>query len=446
MTRTKKTGNGRPAAGNGRRAMPPKALPVASCLFGLLAACGGGAPATGQSPASAPPPSAQPAEAAEEADAAAVAAVERAVNQYNAAIHACWAKGAADDLRLEGEVALTATVGERGATERVEVAGDTTGDRVLVDCLVALWAAHRWPPDVFAARDEIRLPRFRFGAPEAQHVVSSAHVPRRPLGAAGPAAASTVQVLLHPDNSGNSAAALSLLEMAPGMKVPRHRHAAAELLLIIAGQGRMRAGRVAAGDAIYIAAGAPHELENTGSGPLVAVQLYAPAGPERRFLGQVDPGTQPAAGAEDKGGPAARIASAARARRLAILDGKATAQIAFDAASAADDAASLVALTFQPGALVPRHVHDGSSEYLFLLEGRGVLVVAGQETPVAAGDAIQIPSGIEHGFRAAADADPVKAVQFYAPAGPEQRFKGQPRSEPKRGDRPATDAARQVNK
>ncbi len=394
-------------------------------LVGILLAvvvpgCGGAArPAPG---AASNEPSAG-GEEADDANAAAVAAVERAVNQHNAAIHTCWAKGAADDFHLDGDVVLAVAVGARGAAERVEVVRDTTGDGVLVDCLKELWAAYQWPADVFGRGDTVQLPPFQFGAPEAQHAVSSAHVPKRPLGADGAAAASSVQVLLHPDNSGNSAAALSLVEMAPGMVVPRHRHASAELLLIVSGGGKMRGRRVRAGDGVYIAAGTPHELVNDGAQPLVAVQLYAPAGPERRFLGGTDPGTQPVPDGE-RSRAALRVAGAARARAHAILDGKGSARIVFDAAAAGDDAASLIALTIDAAAEVPVHVHDAASEYLFLLEGNGVMMIDGQETPVAAGDAIQIPSGIEHGFRAAAGAT-VKAVQFYAPAGPEQRFKGE---------------------
>jgi mannose-6-phosphate isomerase-like protein (cupin superfamily) len=399
---------------------------IARLALALALGCGGGS-ASAPSPRPAPEAGQGEEEGPDEASAAAVAAIERAVNQENAAIHDCWAKGAADDYQLEGEVVLSVVLGSADTAEKVEVVRDSTGDGVLVDCLKALWAAHRWPAGVFAAGDAVQLPPFRFGAPSGQNVVSSAHVPRHPLGAGGPAAASSAQVLLHPGNSGNSAGALSLLEMAPGMKVPRHRHGSAELLLFISGRGKMGGRKVQAGDGIYIPAGTPHEFENDGAEPVVAVQLYAAAGPERRFLGQSDPGTTPVEPGQKgqkgvTGGGAVRIANAARARAHSIIDGKGKAQIVFDAASARDDAASLIALTLDPGAEVPGHVHDGSSEFLIFLEGSGVMIVDGEETPVRAGDAIQVPSGVEHSFRAAADV-PVKAVQFYAPAGPEQRFK-----------------------
>jgi quercetin dioxygenase-like cupin family protein len=431
------TGDRRRAAGDRRPATGPSRdhalvarcrLPVSCLLFllSLAAACGTG---TRAAPGPASPSAGAERGGGQEADdasAAAVAAVERAVNQHNAAIHECWAMGAADDFHLEGEVRLAVTVGAGGSAEKVEVLRDTTQDQILVDCLKQMWAAHRWPADVFGAKDVVQLPPFRFGAPDAQHTVSSRFVPKRPLGADGAAAASTVQVLMHPDNTGNGAAALSLLEMAPGMAVPRHRHTSAELLLILSGAGRIKMSggkRVRPGDGVYIAAGTPHELVNDGSEPLVAVQLYAPAGPERRFLGGADPGTTQVP-ATERSRATERVASAARARAYAILGGKGRAQIVFDAASARDDAASLIALTLDGGTEVPSETHDGSSEYVYLLEGSGVMSIDGEQTPVAAGDAIQIPSGIEHSFRAG-DGAAVKAVQFYAPAGPEQRFKGE---------------------
>ena len=52
----------------------------------------------------------------------------------------------------------------------------------------------------------------------------------------------------------------------------------------------------------------------------------------------------------------------------------------------------------------------------------GTMTVAGQQYRVSAGDGIQVPSGVEHSFHAAAT---TKAIQFYTPGGPEQRFKGQ---------------------
>jgi quercetin dioxygenase-like cupin family protein len=74
---------------------------------------------------------------------------------------------------------------------------------------------------------------------------------------------------------------------------------------------------------------------------------------------------------------------------------------------------------------IPPHTHDGSSEYLYLLEGSGVMTIGADRREVAAGDAIQIPPGTLHGMVVAAGG-PIKAIQLYTPAGPEQRFRKAP--------------------
>jgi mannose-6-phosphate isomerase-like protein (cupin superfamily) len=69
---------------------------------------------------------------------------------------------------------------------------------------------------------------------------------------------------------------------------------------------------------------------------------------------------------------------------------------------------------------VPTHVHEASTELLYIRAGTGVMTVGSLEYPVTAGMAVQIPPGVEHGFTATSEID---ALQFYSPSGPEQRFK-----------------------
>ncbi len=80
-------------------------------------------------------------------------------------------------------------------------------------------------------------------------------------------------------------------------------------------------------------------------------------------------------------------------------------------------------IELQAGVEVPEHDHPGSTEVLYILEGEGTMTVAGKKYPVVAGIAVQVPPGVKHAFSAA---DLVRAVQFYTPAGPEQRFKAPP--------------------
>ena len=64
----------------------------------------------------------------------------------------------------------------------------------------------------------------------------------------------------------------------------------------------------------------------------------------------------------------------------------------------------------------------GSDEVIYLLSGKSRTTVSGQTTAMATGDVLTIPRGTPHALEVEAD---LCAVQVYAPAGPEQRFKQQ---------------------
>ena len=68
------------------------------------------------------------------------------------------------------------------------------------------------------------------------------------------------------------------------------------------------------------------------------------------------------------------------------------------------------------------HVHDGSAELLYVVSGTGELVVDGDKYPIQPFTAVYVPPNTKHSFTAG-DSQ-VDAIQFYTPAGPEQRFRG----------------------
>lgn len=85
-----------------------------------------------------------------------------------------------------------------------------------------------------------------------------------------------------------SGAYLGRLRFEPGSKVPPHRHATAEeMIVILSGEGVMKInGRktpVIRGDAIYIPRDVEHDFETVGASPVEAIQVYSPRGPEERF-------------------------------------------------------------------------------------------------------------------------------------------------------------------
>ena len=70
--------------------------------------------------------------------------------------------------------------------------------------------------------------------------------------------------------------------------MPPHTHPDSdEIIVLVSGQGRFTLGesalRVFAPQALFIPRGTPHAFEVTGSMNVEAVQIYDPAGPERRF-------------------------------------------------------------------------------------------------------------------------------------------------------------------
>jgi quercetin dioxygenase-like cupin family protein len=368
-------------------------------------------------PAPAPPPAPSPAAASAEDpgdddEGRQIAAIERAVNELSTAVHSCWAIAAAGDLRVEGTVVLGLDIGAGGASENVEVLRDEPRNERLTGCLVELWGDYTWP-EVFGRGDRIQLPPFRFVAPRAQYSVALAHVAPQAL-----ADGRSVRApLLHEQNTGNAAAEMTLYRFEQGGALPVLRHPSAGVLYVLAGEGQVtgaggKTTRLRAGDALYALPQTAFALGQRGEQPLVVVEVRAPAGGEADVI---DPEARPFRS------PAPLVRTTAKARRAKVAGGAGEVSVLFDPTETRDRALSLGAITLAPGTAIPAHEHAGSSEYLFVLEGEGEMTVEGQVIPVEAGDAIQIPAGARHAF-VAADGGPVKAIQLYAPAGPEARL------------------------
>jgi putative monooxygenase len=77
---------------------------------------------------------------------------------------------------------------------------------------------------------------------------------------------------------------------------------------------------------------------------------------------------------------------------------------------------------FLPGATIPEHVHETSSEIVYIFSGSGRLKIAGESYEIKEGDAVYIPQNTTHLFENTGKV-PVDILQFYSPAGPEERFR-----------------------
>ena len=66
------------------------------------------------------------------------------------------------------------------------------------------------------------------------------------------------------------------------------------------------------------------------------------------------------------------------------------------------------------GSMIPNHVHQSEEEAMFIISGRGKLVVGEEEQEVGAGMAIYMPPGVEHSLVNTGNEE-LKLVWVYAP-------------------------------
>jgi mannose-6-phosphate isomerase-like protein (cupin superfamily) len=118
-----------------------------------------------------------------------------------------------------------------------------------------------------------------------------------------------------------------------------------------------------------------------------------------------------------------RIASIATTPPLTALGGGLEIRILLDADGSGAEHAAVSWLEGAPDLAVPEHRHPGSAEILLIEEGEGTMRIGDREIAVRPGAAIYVPEGALHSLRSAGTR-PLRALQVYAPGGPEQRFRG----------------------
>ena len=107
-----------------------------------------------------------------------------------------------------------------------------------------------------------------------------------------------------------------------------------------------------------------------------------------------------------------------------FADGKAGARILLDESSVPGlKEVALSELVILPGAKMPQHSHDKAAEVIYILSGRGSMVLDKKRSMVRAGMAIYIPAGMAHSFSLETKVEPMRVLQVYTPGGPEQRFR-----------------------
>jgi quercetin dioxygenase-like cupin family protein len=389
-------------------------------LLALVASCSPPAPApvmpTPVGPAGRAP--ATPIDAPAASQDEKLAAIQHAMNQLDEAAQGCWAAAATDRFDIEGE--LTVLVDISATDAKTQVTSDTARNGKLAACLAQLLASYKWAPPLHG--QAIQLP-FKFTAPGGQSVID-----RRLVEWKGQVGVS-VAVLLDENNSGNAAASMVEIAIAKGSSTGIRAAARAELWFFVdradvgyghlhgtsSAQGRPGVGRsgqhMVAGDMMFVAPGQVREVEARDA-DAHAVIVFLPGGRE----GTARAGALPTREytITRKGAPAPKLLLARDAKTY----GPAT--IYAELAITKDAPFSASILNLAANAVVPEHVHANETELLYLLDGRGTMTIAGQPIEITPTSVIQIPPNTKHGFTAAT---PVRALQVYTPAGPEQRFK-----------------------
>jgi len=403
----------------------PTAAPTVAAL--ALAAVLAGCPGAGSGPGPAPAPATKPGSAAAAGSAAApapappapaseeerLAAIQKAMNELDEAAQACWAASAAEDIDIEGE--LVATIDIEPTAARVTLARDTTKTPALAACVAKVLSVYRWAPPLHG--QAIQLP-FRFRAPDRQSVIDRRLVPWKGQGKVA------VAVLLDEQNTRNGAASMVEVALAAGGATGLRSAPRAELWYFlhpatVEGAGPASRRAVAAGDMMYVPAGAARDVLAGSQGEVRAVVVMTPGGRE----GSARAGAlrTPEAGTAKAGVAGPVHLPAAAARRYPRPAGAVT--IFAEPATIKEPLLAASVLELPKGAAIPEHVHATESELLYILAGSGTMTVKGVPLAVLPSSVVQIPPGARHAFTAAED---VRAVQIYTPAGPEQRFKAPP--------------------
>lgn len=388
---------------------------LAAVAMGLAAACS----SASKPPASpaAPPGPAEPAPADEAAlQEARLAAIQHAMNELDEGAQLCWAAAAAvDGYQLAGELAFTIDIAAPPAAARVDLSRDNTKVPRLILCLGQLLAGYAWAPPLYG--QAIQLP-FKFRAPDGQSVIDRRLVPFTAQGKV------SVAVLLDEQNSGNGKVSMFELRLEPGATTELRLAPRAEVWAFLGSasvvDGRGVKTAVAAGDVMLVPASAVRQVTAPAGAPLAAVVAVTPGGEEGSArLGALPTPLVPTGAAERKASaPALIIVRSADAQRLQRPGGAVS--LLLDPVRSRRSEFSAALLSLDAGAAVPLHDHAAETELLYILEGAGTMTVNGVALAVAPTSVVQVPPGAKHSFTASA---PLRAIQLYTPAGPEQRFK-----------------------
>ncbi len=370
-------------------------------------------------------------------------ALQSALEKHGGDVNRCFEKALADTLDVAGKVELEVDVGDEGKVTRAIPGEHSAQSPVLLACLSE--SATSWTIPGVAAGTTVILP-LNFEGQMAQFSIKTADAPERGPGVSkakgkAPKGAATFSVKVLVDEATMRArqASLSLLTIAPANRIAMHKHPGAEVLYVKKGRARVLGPTgvnpevLPEGTAIFIPAGMPHVIENmVRTAPVEILQVFAPMGPERVYRDPTDVKGRAAfdvirdpSKAVVPEGARLAVESLDKATAYPQPGGKIKVHALFDPSSTDSNVVALSVVEFSPGAEVPRHDHGGSAEILYILSGAGELQIGSEKLVFGPDQAIHLPEGQPHAAKFKGP-DKTVALQIYAPAGPEQRYKGAP--------------------
>jgi quercetin dioxygenase-like cupin family protein len=306
-----------------------------------------------------------------------LAAIQKAMNELDEASQGCWAMAATDRFDIEGELTMMVEIGN--ATAKASVVNDTARNAKLSGCLVQLLGGYRWAPPLVG--ETIELP-FKFAAPDGQSVID------RKLVEWHGQQSTSVAVLLDENNTGNGAASMLEVAIAPrgstGMRVAE-RSELWYFLGEVEVKSRMTQSKTGqldmtalAGQMMFVPKGTAREV--IARRPDVhAVVVLVPGGRE----GSARAGALPTAVGESG------------ASLPVPLFGK---PIGSETEKLMPASANVVELAANQK--LAENTPAGATEMLYVLGGSGTLSIAGQDVAVTPTSVVQIPPNTQRAFTA----------------------------------------------
>jgi quercetin dioxygenase-like cupin family protein len=382
--------------------------------------------------------------ATEQTEEARIASVlQSALVAHGGEVHRCFEKALADTLSVSGRIELAVDVGDGGKITKAVPEVDEVKSPVLLACLTE--SAQLWTMVGIDAGSTVIVP-LTFDVQATQFSIKAADAPDR--GPPAPArkrkglqvgvAPYSVKLLVDEATMHATHASLSLLTVSPANRIAMHKHPGAEVLYLLKGHMRVIGPQGGSpenlheGAAIYIPGDMPHAIENMGrSAPAVMLEIFAPLGPERVYRDPKDESGRAAfevirdpRQAKVPEGAQFIVVAPGKGESHPLTGGKGKARFLFDEAATGSKDIYVGLLEAEGGSEVARHSHAGSEEILFVLSGDGgELTVGTDKVRFGPEQAIHLPDGQEHALKFHGDSKTVM-LQVYAPAGPEQRFKG----------------------